>query len=268
VTKKENESAAVVIPAQHQSAPKEHWSAKELALAADEIMTGKFTAEPDKDELFNYGPTQQLAKHPRVQEALARLEREKTDASNSQEFVEKLQQQHELNEMAAQADKWDGQGRWIGADNEKMRYGEILSPLAFMQRLTKVIGYTRVTLGRFAVLSRVALLAPQPTENESRIITMESIAKARSKELYEGKAQVGTLQYPLGTEWMIMRFDEYGVPLEAKFLGWRTALLSMILCGVITEKEAHKAFPLGSGPAGDWYRKQLQLQRNSKGAVN
>jgi hypothetical protein len=258
----ENKSPVIIIPAQHQSAPKEHWSAAELRKAQQEISDGRFVAKSDPDELFHYGPTQTLAQHPRVLEALDRLEKEKTSARNTQEFAELLQQQHELNERAAHADQWDGQGRWIGRENEEMRHGLILSPLQFMQRLTKVIGFTRVTLNRYAVNKRVALLAPDP-QGESRIILPQDPLRRHS-----GKVQVGTLQYPLGTEWMIMRFDQYGVPLEAKYLGWRTALMSMILLGVITEREAHKAFPLTTGPAADWYKKQLQLQRNIRGQVN
>jgi hypothetical protein len=66
---------------------------------------------------------------------------------------------------------------------------------------------------------------------------------------------------------MVPRFDEYGVPKNAKYLGWRTALLSMIDLHVITAKEAHTAFPLSEGPAGAWYREQLFRIRNRDGAV-
>lgn len=76
--------------------------------------------------------------------------------------------------------------------------------------------------------------------------------------------RVGTLQAPLGTEWMMMNFDEFGVPTAAKYVGWRTALLTMIRAGVLTEEEAHKAFPLGSGPAADWYLQQLYLRRKGQ----
>lgn len=253
-------SSNVIVPRQHQSAPKEHWSTKELQKAAEEISAGQYIVKPDNDELFNYGPTQALAQHPRVQEALARLELEKNEAQTTQEFVEKIQQQHELNARAAEPDKWDGQGRWIGKENEEMRHGLLLTPLEFMHRLTQVIGHTRVELNRYAVNKRVALLVPDPQAVASNLIMPFTHIN--------GKCIVATLQYPLGTEWMIMRFNQYGVPTEAKFLGWRTALLSMILSNVITEKEAHKAFPLTTGPAADWYKQQLQIHRNNKGSIN
>jgi len=79
--------------------------------------------------------------------------------------------------------------------------------------------------------------------------------------------RVGTLQWPLGTEWMVMNFNEFGVPTTAKYLGWRTALLTMIRCGAITEAQAHKAFPVGSGPAAAWYLEQLMKMRNQAGRV-
>lgn len=79
--------------------------------------------------------------------------------------------------------------------------------------------------------------------------------------------RVGTLQWPCGTEWMVMNFDKYGVPTTAKYLGWRTALLTMVRCGAITEGEAHKAFPVGSGEAASWYLEQLMMLRNEAGIV-
>lgn len=238
----DSEAPLVIIPRKHQSAPKEHWSDKELRKAAEEIDNGQFQVLQDENEFFNYGPTQFLARHPRVQEALARLELEKEEC-NSQEAAEKAQMIFEMNEMIQKPDHWDGEGRWIGKENEEMRHGELMTPFSFITKLQKVIGESRVQLSEFAVSKRAALTA------------WEIDWKAGDRK----KVQVGTLQYPLGTEWMIMRFNEYGVPTTAKYLGWRTALLSMITLGVITEKEAHKAFPLKEGPASAWYREQLAV---------
>lgn len=254
-------ATAVIIPREHQSAPKEHWAAKEIREAAREIVEGKFIVKDDPEEFWNYGETMTVAEHPRVQEALKKLEAEMNDSQiNSQEGLEKAQMYHELNEMASRKDQWDGQGRWIGKHNEEMRKGQILSPFQFMQKLTAVIGEKRVEMNYFGVRGRVALLAPDPNYKASLIHTLSD--NPRQLEFLKGKCQVATLQYPLGTEWMIMRFNEYGVPTTAKFLGWRTALLTMVKLNVITEKEAHKAFPLGSGPAADWYKAQLYMHRN------
>jgi hypothetical protein len=41
----------------------------------------------------------------------------------------------------------------------------------------------------------------------------------------------------------------------------------MVRSRVITEEEAHQAFPVGSGPAAGWYLEQLYRIRNPKGQV-
>lgn len=257
------EAPAVHIAPEHQSSPKQTDADKAIKIAAEEIATGKFVPDfAEANEFFDYGPTQFLAQHPAVQDALRRLENEKREAKNPQEALEKAQQLYELNVMASAPSMWDGQQRWMGKDAEDMRIGQILSPQQFMEKLAKVIGVLRVQLNRFAVNKRVALLAPS---NEARpLIILPGVPEARADD----KVQVGTLQWPCGSEWMVMRFDDYGVPTTPKYLGWRTALLTMIQLGVITEREAHKAFPLGSGPAGDWYREQLQMLRNQGRTVN
>lgn len=79
--------------------------------------------------------------------------------------------------------------------------------------------------------------------------------------------RVAVLQWPFGTEWMIMSFTEFGMVWKPKYLGWRTALLTMIRAGVITEKQAHKAFPVGTGPAAQWYLEQLRMMRDEVGTV-
>lgn len=290
-----NRAPAVHIDRRHQSAPKETDADKAVRLAAQEIDEGKWVAPADEmnmpDVALMTGPrgraqefaqqgrfdmnalettrqTLDLGKHPRVIEALAKLEEEKSTARTSQEYVEKTAMLFELNAMSKRGEHWDGETRWQGAENEEMRRGEVLKPIQFYERLMRVIGKGvqwaerehwvggrrvctigngRVLLGRHGVrlndvgAYRVPLLVmgADLTQNEAEPM------------------QVATLQYPLATEWMVMGFDEFGVPTSAKHIGWRTALLSMIRLGVISEKEAHKAFPLGTGPAAAWYREQL-----------
>lgn len=252
---------AVQIPVEHQSAPKKSWADEEVEKAVEEIRTGKFVPTVNEEEFFE-DPTGGLAQHPRVQAALARLEMEKREAKNAQEMLEKTQMLYEINERAAKANQWDGQGRWIGTEAEEMRIGLILTPFQFLERLERVIGEGRVWLNRYAVNKRVALLAPNRKETRTVLMASEMAPPKKGEPL-----QVGTLQYPCGTEWMVMRFDQYGVPTTAKYLGWRTALLSLIQLEVITEKEAHKAFPLGTGPAASWYKQQLFILRAQRGTV-
>lgn len=290
MSKKKKTSAAIHIPREHQSAPKKHEADIAVEKAAEEIRTGQFTPEMDEDDFLAVGlargrnlknpasvggeeklrrmqetaDSMALAQHPRVQEALQRLAEEKREAKNSQELMEKTSMLHEMNERAAHANKWDGQGRWMGKENEEMRIVNIMAPQHFLKKLEAVIGEGRVFLNRFAVAKRVALLVPNEAATRSRLWTPENLGHTDDDKFL----QVATLQYPCGPEWMVPRFDEYGVIKNAKYLGWRTALLSMIHLGVLTEKEAHDAFPLSATPAADWYRQQLYEIRNRDQVVN
>lgn len=281
---------AVHIPRQHQSAPKEHWADGEVRKAAEEIQEGKFQVTVSEDDFLAVGlqrglniqnpsmlggvdklnladqvaDSMALAQHPRVQAAIEKLKEEQYTGRTPQEVLEKTQMLHEMNERAMQHSRWDGQGRWLGKDNEEMRVVNILSPIQFLQKLETVIGENRVFLNRYAVAGRVALLVEDKGAVHSRIILPGMPAKKDES----GMLMVGTLQYPCGPEWMVPRFDEYGIVTTAKYLGWRTALLSMIDLCVITQKEAHKAFPLVENQASAWYREQLYRIRGRDGVVN
>lgn len=286
-------SAAIHIAPEHQSAPKEHWADKEVAKAAEEIREGQFrpdlsddadflgmvgvarsTALKDPHQATNAEKLAQfeemadslaLAQHPRVQEALIRLEDEKRTAKTPQEAMEKAQMLYEMNARAAQKNQWDGQGRWLGKENEEMRVVNILSWKQWLQRLEKVIGEERVYINRYAVMGRCAVLIPNTDYNRALILIPGQLASESDKN--SKFLPVATIQ-PVSPEWMVMRFNEYGEPTAAKYLGWRTALLCLIEKKVISEKEAHLAFPLGTGPAGEWYRQQLFELRSRDGVVN
>ncbi len=323
-----NSVPAVIIPKEHQSAPKKDELDKAMETAAEEISSGKF--RPQEEELpfrialrsgigeagqmsgsvqdfIDTEASLDMSQHPAVMEAMAKLESQRDNARHSQEYLEKSQMLWELNENAKRKDKWQGQERWQGQENEESRIGLILSPMQFLERLERVIGKGRVMVCRWGQkdignpnTGRVALLVPRPkSENafeidldsrtlpllmekrrmEQEFVSVRDVEKrkrtlARIKAIetqieevrnshhglmdeFKDFLQVGTLQWPCSSEWMVLNFDEYGVPTTAKYLGWRTALLSMIRLNVITEKEAHKAFPLGTGPASAWYRQQL-----------
>jgi hypothetical protein len=96
---------AIIIARKHQSAPKEHWADKEMRLAAQEIVDGKVKISDQPEEFWDYGQTQTVAEHPRVKEALARLEKEMETPANTQELLEKTAMYHELNERASQPNR-------------------------------------------------------------------------------------------------------------------------------------------------------------------
>jgi hypothetical protein len=275
----DDKAPSVHVPRHHQSAPKEHWADKEINKAAEEIRTGQFKPEPAEDDLLqmlsvgvqrgnlpnspndidmgSLDQTELLMRHPRVQEAMEKLDRERLDAKTSQQYLEKSCALFEMNAAAASANRWAGQERWMGRESEEMRIGQVMTPFEFMERLESVIGEGRVFFSRFAVASRVALLVP----NEGAKKTVLLAGQKPEDEFL----QVATLQYPCSSEWMVMRFDEYGVPTTAKYLGWRTALLALIREGLVTERQAHQAFPVLGGPASAWYREQLFELRSERG---
>ena len=119
--------------------------------------------------------------------------------------------------------------------------------------------------GRNDAADKLAHEAGKMAEDAAKIL-MEM--NARVEEAPKEFLRVATLQWPMMTEWMMMNFNEYGVPTTAKYLGWRTALLSMVRSRVITEAEAHAAFPVGSGPAASWYLEQMYNLRNMEVRAN
>ena len=193
---------------------------------------------------------------------LVRLEQEKLTAKTSEEKMEKAQILHEMNERVARKNCWDGQGRWIGKEAEEMRMVNILTWKQWLQRLEHVIGEGRIFINRYAVAGRCAVLVPNSAYNRNLIISLGGESEKDAPYL-----PVATIQ-PVSPEWMVMRFSEYGEPTCPKYLGWRTALLCLIDKKIITEKEAHTAFPLTLGPASEWYRQQLFEMRSRDGVVN
>jgi hypothetical protein len=288
VKSRDRKAPALHIAREHQSAPAEHWADKEVRLAAQEIEQGQFRPDlsDDADLLGMVGMTRSLAlkdprqtstaeklasigemndaaalaQHPRVQEALIRLQDEVRTAKTPQEQMEKLQMLHEMNERMARKNCWDGQGRWIGKDNEEMRVVNLLTSKQFLSRLQEEIGVGKLFVSRLPTQGLYSVLVP----NTERSLIVQPGGGPSKQDLY---IPVASIQ-PLSPEWMVMRFNEYGEPTSAKYKGWRTALLCLIAQKVITERQAHKVFPLGTGPAGGWYRQQLFELRARDGVVN
>jgi hypothetical protein len=341
----------VVIPPHHQSAPKEHWADREIKKAAREIDEGQWSPEPDaemdeamagmrialgagtsgvaigkkatEEEFTNTEMLNLIGRHPRVVEALEKMKLEVYEPADPHAALERTLAMRELAEASTKPQKWDRQGRWEGDDNEEMRYGKILTPEQFYDRLGKVIGKGRLKLGEHVIRTsttaksgRIGLYVRNPEwkgekavfddrplkinrlrlDGEKLLRSAKALRRLGSNSEADKKVnlagemaqeamrlqmdisvedqtrpaeflRVATLQWPAMTEWMIMGFTQYGAVYQAKFLGWRTALLTMIRSKVITEKEAHKAFPVPSGPAAQWYLEQLAMMRNDEGTV-
>jgi len=346
------EMPAVVIPPHEKSKPKEHWADREIKKAAEEIDTGKWTPEhdPEMDDAMKslrialgagtqgvaigqpateeeFTQTEMLnliGRHPRVIEALEKMKLEVYEPTDPHAAMERTMAMQELAEASTRPQRWDGQGRWEGHENEKMRYGRIMTPMQFYDRLGKIVGKYKIKIGDQIVKTspeaksgRIGLYVRNPewkgqkqiiddrplkiarlrAEGESHLRVAKTLrrlganAEADRKVNLAGEMaeeamrlqmdlcveeqtrppellRVAILQWPAMTEWMIMSFSQYGAVYAAKFLGWRTALLTMVRCKAITEKEAHKAFPVPSGPAAQWYLEQLAMMRNEERTVH
>jgi len=153
----------IIIPREHQSAPKETEADKAVREAADDIRTGRFTPTLSEDDatddyiqsniglargglkftqgkLAEFGHTMEasrwLAQHPKVAEAMTKLQAQAVDTSKP-EYLEKAAMLHELNAMVRAKGQWDGQGRWQGRENEEARLVNILHPFEFIRQLRK-----------------------------------------------------------------------------------------------------------------------------------
>ena len=314
---------AVHIDRRHQSAPAETEADKAVRLAGNEIMEDQWNLSREQQVELDAVPgialrdgatpdvkpwtqadfdrTDQslvLGQHPRVVEALAKLEQQKEECKeNGQKYAELAAMMHETAEEGRRRQRWEGQERWAGFeiwtqdDVLEERMGKILSPIAFYEQLLTmgllepprlgnvhdfpvkqmewVDGELRndeywirtIGTGRIRIARDVK---KRHTWDKSGRIALLMIAHADSpietaglKGATEEPVQVATLQWPFGTEWMVMKFDEFGVPTTPRFIGWRTALLALIRNGAITVAEAHRAFPVGTGPQAAWYKQQI-----------
>ena len=179
------EMPAVLIPLVHQSNPKEHPADKAIRQASEEIASGNYVAEGkpeegraqmqglglalgmgntgvavgDKPALSEFQDTrehldliEELGNHPRVAEALEKMRTEVVELKGH-ELIEKNCALRELTQAAEKKNCWDGQGRWMGEENEEMRYGKILSPQQFYDWLGKVVGKGKIKLSEHVLFT-------------------------------------------------------------------------------------------------------------------
>jgi hypothetical protein len=309
------------IDRRHQKAPKESDGDKAVRQASMEIDEGKWMLPDEAAREMNEVPGLALragtadsidpiknpwsqedfdrtdgslvvGQHPRVVEALARMEREKNEIRiDGQKFAEISAMQHETIERSRMDQRWEGQERWTDDDVLQARQGLILNPLEFYKRLMEdgvesggnlavVEDYPTTQLdwvggelkripcyvramgtGRILLGFHVKKMHKSDTSGRIALMVMahsdQPVLMPGQTTAVDEPVQVATLQAPFSTEWMVMKFDEFGVPTTPRFIGWRTALLALIRNGAITEQEAHRAFPVGTGPEATWYRQQI-----------
>ena len=176
---------------------------------------------------------------------------------------------YEENYRNAAKQRWPGQERWIGKENEEMRLVNILHPHAFFRKLKRA--------GVDCSIEPATFYVWQEDFASGKRIEMKRERYAGRFWLYDyahnGRIGIGawkkgqrvhvtSLQYPYGPEWTLMRFDQFDVPTNERYRGWRTALLHLILAGILTEEEVNRAFgPVKLNQASLFYRQQLQAHR-------
>jgi len=265
--------ANVIIAPEHQAAPKEQ---APLTLRTMNIGASKHSGEWWKDYDKEMEPEYDEA----MKQEMARL---RYTSATSEEAIEMMLQRFEENlcNEATRKQRWAGQERWQGKEAEEMRRGRVLHAYTFMEILRRSGVDARIDTpkgfkwveGDGGVLNTFVT----PTVSSARLWLNHGSNKglvgvnAWVKDEESGtliEKTVTSLQYPYSQEWSVMRFDKYNVPTKEKFRGWRTALLVLIIAGVLTEEEAHRAFGPGTGDASEFYQMQLQVQRNIRKGVS
>lgn len=264
----------IIIPEEHQSAPKQSDLDKSIRRAIGELRDGTFKPvinranfNPASDDHFRTG-TELLEQHPLVQEAMRKLETQVVDRKNN-EYLEKAQQLHELNLAAAKEFQWAGQERWQGDDNIARRLVNLMTPTQFIEKLQAANISAQLE----------PKIVPESHFDERQILRIYDTEKSDAKiclgrTVYEDLValrawvdgeyvMVDKLQVPVGPEWTVMRFDDLNIPTTEKYHGWRTAVLALIIRRVITEEDALRAFgPVEIDDTSSFYRQQLFEWRN------
>lgn len=190
-------------------------------------------------------------------EVSAKVEAPQIEDSHDTEGIETMLCEFEANVERSKRERWQGQERWQGRENEEARLINFLTPVKFIRRLQlagidariEYSPYARFWLNNFTRAGRVGIGAHVKDDETGKTTTRV----------------VSTLQDGVGPEWSLMRFNEYGVPTNERYRGWRTTLLQMIMAGVLTEAEAAKAFgPVPINHTSLFYRQQLSEQRRRK----
>jgi len=199
-----------------------------------------------------------------------------------EEWVEETLELYERNCEKAKVQRLPDQERWA-KEKERMRLVNILHPTQVMRKL-RAAGvdardhespYARIWLNDWTVNGLVGVNAwvePEPMDEEGYLAAMHYVSSQKQADIltanfmgchFGRKIQrtLTSLQEPYGPEWSIMRFNDHQVAYKEKYRGWRTAMLVLIVAGILTEQEVDCAFGAPIGEAGAWYRAQLKIWR-------
>lgn len=169
---------------------------------------------------------------PKLAQEVADYSERRHDAKPSNQSLEQLHQQREINQELSEQYQFLKPEEYA---HIAPRIGTVMHPHQFITKLRKA--GVKCWFREHPQADKVVLV----------IKTREGL-----------DPEVGCwVQYGLMPEYSIMRFDEYGVPLDERRRGWRTCLLQLILKDALTEEKADKAFGKASGPASGRYLSML-----------
>jgi hypothetical protein len=221
---------------------------------------------------------EELSLSPQQEDYLAAQRR--SDRELTEEELEEVDRQYVLAYTSAEPSRWDHQDKWQGRENEEMRLTNILHPHAVFRKLQRAGVDARIETPHFYVWqvddSTGKPISIKKERSIGRLWLHDDAIKGRvgvSAWVWENGQRirrcVTSLQYPYGPEWSIMRFNEWNVPTNERYRGWRTAMLHLIVAGVLTEEEVERAFgPVPLNDSSWFYRRALTHERKrSRGLV-
>jgi hypothetical protein len=192
------------------------------------------------------------------------------------EEADDLAVSHEGTYLAFAKYRWKQQHRFTGKENEEMRSVNILSPNQIIRRLQKAGVDARLDAGEYWVEGIDHKTGEKIKERreraEGRLWLHDFVNQGRigiSAWVIENGVRVRKcithLQYPWSQEWSLLHFNEYDVPSGERRRGWRTAMLELIVQGVLTEEEINSAFgPVALNGVSQLYRERLFYYRRQK----
>jgi len=264
------------IPLHHQSAPNYRYDpvlAREMAIVKDPTEAERRDWDAFDREMDAPGH------HDPGFALLRRLE------NDPQAWVDENLELYESNIEKSKEQRMPEQERWEGKENEEQRLVNILHPSAVMRKL-RMAGvdardyespHARLWLNEWSVHGLVgvnAWVAPIEMDKDGYLLELEHAQTQYQKDYLTAnfhaclnhrkvRRTLTSLQEPYGPEWSIMRFNDHRVATREKYRGWRTAMLVLIVAGILSEQEVDRAFGPAIGEAGQWYRRTLQVYRRA-----
>lgn len=179
---------------------------------------------------------------PAMQEQINEFRKRAEDLKPSAQTLEQLQEQHEINVESTKDARFEDQNI---LEDEAPRIGRKMHHEKFI-----------------SVLRRGGVRCWYNQNPFKGIIGLRAVR--------EGYEQLGA-QYICGvklgwtTEYDTLHYDDKGLPLNKKTIGWRSVLLMLISKGILTENQAHQLFGHPSLNRGSViYREKLWQMRNAR----